>query len=111
MLDGPGWYSRKARMTYLALAAFLLTFLAPMGVSYDGGSARYRRARAGRTVSFTLRTLPRGLTVVFMVREALRHLCCPGRGQQRGGGRNRRRWWPRPERRLAPYCWWLWSSC
>ena len=33
MLGGPGWYTRKAPMTYLALAAFLLTFLTPMSVS------------------------------------------------------------------------------
>ncbi len=36
MLGGPGWYSRKAPMTYLALAAFLLSFVSPMGVPSTG---------------------------------------------------------------------------
>ena len=70
MLDGPGRYSRKARMTYFASAAFLLTFLAPMGVP-STGAVPVQRARAGPTVFFTRRTLRRGLKVVFMVREAL----------------------------------------
>lgn len=70
MLGVPGWYTRKAPMTYLALAAFLLTFLTPMSAS-STGAAQVQRGPAGDTVSSTLRTLPLGLTVAYIRLETL----------------------------------------